>query len=229
VIYGCGEFPEGAWVELVTGEGARRSDAAQALLGHIEACPRCRAEYDDLARVDLALRNVLADSSRAEAQAKAMLAARIAADAAKARREAGKATAGSPGRSGDPLLRRLLSRPAALAWTSSLVLLLAVASGLLWGQGGLWPSRSTGYTAPGGTILSLAERAETLAAAPAAQGAAIMAASDAGAAASFAGSGSFGFEGSGSQATAGSPAAGGSGGRPIRASQGFAFAVADES
>lgn len=213
MVYGCGKFSEDAWTALVTAEG--ESGADHVLSIHLEDCPACKAEFAELSRMGLMLRKALDDNPLA----KEAFVASVLSEVSKARnsqRATGRKRSAGARWEREPFLRRLASRPASLAFAAALALVIVGASGLFphW-TGRISVSESTGYTAPGGTILSLSERTEALAAALTTQGIAVAAAA-------------------GSQASPGNlesalgPASGASGStaRAIRAPLGIAAAVA---
>lgn len=212
MAYGCGRHSEAAWTALVTAEGERRGHLAQDLAHHMVGCEVCQTEYAELTRAGLELRRVLDGAP----QAKAAFVARVMADVTTARRAEGveRSNPSTDARRGIGwLIGHLVSRPATLVTASALALLILVAWGVLpWPAGREATVESTGYTIPGGTIMSLAERAEILSAALTTQGVA--------AAAAGTDQGSIAMT---TQAGAEPPA------RPIHTSLGIAVAQVDES
>jgi len=168
VIYGCGKFHEDAWTEMVTAEGERPLE--HVLARHIEECPACKSEFAELSRMGLELRKALGGAPQAK---EAFVASVMAEVAHRPRTGLGRKSGAGERKS---FLGNLVSRPATLGLASALALLIVVASGVLpWGAGRVHLDQSTGYTAPGGTIMSLSERTDAVAAALTTRGVAVAA------------------------------------------------------
>ncbi len=142
---GCGRFSQDEWVDLVT---ARQGDPKSPLAVHIEACPECRAEVQELRRLGAGMRDALADP----ASLKESFVNSVVADV---NRTAQQPIKSKPLPRSRTVRRRLPVGPAALAAAAAgVVLVIFLNTFLPWD---LDRNGSTGYTVPGGTILTLSE------------------------------------------------------------------------
>lgn len=167
--HGCGRFSDEEWAELISAEG---SVTGSRLGVHIEACPECRTELRDLLRFGLHVRGALSDqASLKESFVNAVLAEVNQSDPTSEPANERRSERVGP--------RWLPARPMTWAAAGVLAILIVFVGGLLPWE----PHRdaSTGYTVPGGRILSLSESTtEPLAAALTPRGVAVaVAASDA--------------------------------------------------